>query len=100
MTADPPPDPAHYHLRLYVSGLTARSTDAIARTRAVCETHLPGRYTLEVIDIHQRPADARAEQIVATPTLVKTSPPPGRRLVGDLSDTRRVLDGLSILPAG
>ncbi len=85
-----------YLLRLYVSGMTPRSTEAIARTRAICEQHLRGRYELEVIDIYQQPELARGDQIVAAPTLVKRLPPPLRRLVGDLSDTESVLIGLNL----
>src|SRR5690349_23693965 len=76
-------------LRLFVTGMTPRSTDAIARIKAICEEYLGGRYELEVIDIYQQPEAARGEQIVATPTLIKKLPPPLRRLVGDLSDKQR-----------
>src|ERR1700752_1869388 len=86
----------HYFLRLYVSGMTLRSAEAITRTRAVCEEYLHGRYKLEVIDIHQQPHLARNDQIVAAPTLLKKLPPPLRRLVGDLSDAERVLVGLDL----
>jgi circadian clock protein KaiB len=85
-----------FRLRLYVTGMTPRSTDAIARIKAICEEYLEGRYELEVIDIYQQPEAARGEQIVATPTLIKKLPPPLRRLVGDLSDKQRVLLGLDI----
>ena len=95
----PPPAEAGgrtFLLRLFVTGMTPRSTDAIARIKAICEEYLEGRYELEVVDIYQQPEAARVEQIVATPTLVKKLPPPLRRLVGDLSDKRRVLLGLDI----
>ena len=85
-----------HQLRLFVSGMTPWSTDAIARIKAICEEHLVGCYELEVIDIYQHPTVAREEQIVATPTLIKRLPVPPRRLVGDLSDTKRVLLGLDI----
>jgi circadian clock protein KaiB len=91
-----PPDGVRYLLRLFVTGLTPRSTDAIARIKAICEEYLEGRYDLEVVDIYQQPDVARLEQIVATPTLIKKRPLPLRRLVGDLSDKRRVLLGLNI----
>ena len=90
------PDPGHYLLRLFVTGMTPRSTQAIARIKAICEEHLEGRYELEVIDIYQQPDVARLEQIVATPTLIKKLPAPLRRLVGDLSNKQRVLHGLNI----
>ncbi len=98
---NPPADPApeKYLLRLYVSGLTPRSTTAIARIKAICEENLGGRYELEVIDIYQQPDLARGEQIIATPTLIKKLPGPLRRLVGDLSDKERVLVGLDIRKA-
>jgi circadian clock protein KaiB len=85
-----------YLLRLYVSGMTPRSSAAIERTKAICEEHLHGRYELEVIDIYQQRDLARSDQIVAVPTLIKRLPPPLRRLVGDLSDKERVLIGLDL----
>ena len=85
-----------YVLCLYVTGLTAHSTRAVANLKAICEEHLPGRYDLEVIDLYQQPALARGEQIVAAPTLVRRRPLPERRLVGNLSRTERVLAGLDI----
>lgn len=91
--------PTHV-LRLFVTGMTPRSADAVVRLKAVCERHLAGRYVLEVIDVYQQPERARTEQIVATPTLIKSLPAPLRRLVGDLSDVDRVLVGLDIRPAG
>lgn len=87
---------ARYVLRLYVTGMTPRSTQAVATIKAVCEEHLAGRYDLEVIDIYQHPVLARDEQIIAAPTLVKKLPAPLRRLIGDLSDTERVLLGLDL----
>jgi circadian clock protein KaiB len=85
-----------YVLRLYVAGLTARSRTAIANITSICEEHLQGRYDLRVIDVFQRPILAREEQIVATPTLVKKLPMPLRRLIGDLSETEKVLVGLDL----
>ena len=87
-----------YVLRLYVTGSTPRSSRAIQSIRALCETHLSGRYDLEVIDIHQQPVLARGEQIIAAPTLIKKLPAPLRKMVGDLSDTDRVLMGLDLQP--
>ncbi len=85
-----------YALRLFVSGTTPRSTRAIQNLRAVCETRLSGRYLLEVIDIYQHPELAADEQIVVTPTLVRRSPLPLRKIIGDLSDTQRLLAGLDL----
>ena len=85
-----------YVLRLYVTGTTPRSVQAVANIRALCEEHLSGRYDLEVVDIYQQPSEAVNEQIVAAPTLVKESPVPMRRMVGDLSDPERVLVGLDL----
>ncbi|HEY7156427.1 MAG TPA: circadian clock KaiB family protein [Gemmataceae bacterium] len=85
-----------YVLRLYVTGLTPRSTQAIVTLRAVCERHLAGRYDLEIIDLYQQPERAQGEQIVAAPTLVKELPLPVHRLIGDLSNEDRVLVGLAL----
>ena len=87
-----------YVLRLYVTGSTPRSSRAIQNIRAICEKHLHGRYDLEVIDIHQQPVLARGEQIIAAPTLIKKLPAPLRKVVGDLSDSDRVLMGLDLRP--
>jgi circadian clock protein KaiB len=87
-----------YVLRLYVTGSTAKSGKAIQNIRAFCEEHLRGRYELEVIDIHQQPVLARGEQIIAAPTLIKKLPAPLRKIVGDLSDSERVLMGLDLRP--
>jgi circadian clock protein KaiB len=90
--------PAHYVLRLYVAGSTPKSQRAIIHIKAVCEEHLQGRYELEVIDIYQRPEEVAKAQVIAAPTLLKQLPLPLRRLVGDLSDTERVLVGLNLQP--
>ena len=78
--------------------MTSRSTRAIANIKEICEEHLKGRYDLRVIDIYQQPVLAKGEQIIAVPTLIKKLPPPLRRLIGDLSDRKRVLIGLDIKP--
>jgi circadian clock protein KaiB len=91
-------DEERFVLRLYVTGTTARSMRAIANLHLLCEQHLAGRYDLEVVDVYQQPELAGREQLVAAPMLVKKSPLPLRRLVGDLSDQQRVLAGLD-LPA-
>jgi circadian clock protein KaiB len=87
----------YYRLRLFVTGNTPRSIRAIKNIRALCDKQLFGRYDLEVIDIYQHPEQAKPEQIVVTPTLVKQLPLPLRKIIGDLSDTERVLVGLDIV---
>jgi len=87
-----------YILRLYVTGLTSRSSRALINLRAICDEYLEGRYDLEVIDIYQQPVLAKGEQIIAAPTLIKKLPLPMRRLVGDMSDRERVLLGLDLVP--
>jgi circadian clock protein KaiB len=86
----------HYILRLYVAGLMPKSTLAIANIKKICEEHLQGQYELEVIDLYQQPQLAQGDQIVAVPTLIKNLPPPLRRVIGDMSDTERVLVGLDL----
>jgi len=93
------PTAERYVLRLYVTGMTPRSTRAVENVRTICEEHLHGRYDLEVIDIYQQPTLAKGEQIIAAPTLVKKLPLPLRRVIGDLSSTERVLVGLDLRPA-
>ena len=95
LLADAPTE-KRYVLRLYITGMTPRSTQAVATIKAICEEHLQGRYDLEVIDIYLHPALARDEQIIAAPTLVKKLPAPLRRLIGNLSDEERVLFGLDL----
>ena len=87
-----------YLLRLYVVGATPQSQRAIKHLTELFEGELRGRYTLEVIDIYQRPELAAGEQIIATPTLIRLLPEPARRLVGDMSDRDRVLIGLDLRP--
>lgn len=87
----------HYVLRLYVTGMTPRSTRAISAVRAMCDELLVGRYHLEIIDVYQQPALIRDEQIFATPTLVKEGPAPMRRMIGDMSDRTRLLTGLGLV---
>lgn len=88
--------PQRYVLRLYITGTTPASTNAIERVRSICEKHLHGRYELEVIDIYQMPALAKDHQIVATPTLIKVLPAPLRRFIGDLSRVEKILFGLDL----
>jgi len=90
------PAAPRYVLRLYVVGMTPKSTRAITNIKAICEEYLRGRYDLEVIDVYQQPRLAHGEQILAVPALVKKLPLPLRTLVGDLSNTERVLPGLDL----
>ncbi|TVT53174.1 MAG: circadian clock protein KaiB [Sedimenticola thiotaurini] len=85
-----------YILKLYVAGLSPKSATAIANINKICEENLQGRYQLDVIDLYQQPQLAEGEQIIAIPTLIKQLPPPLRRVIGDLSNTERVLVGLDI----
>ena len=91
------PKKPRYVLRLYVAGTTEASVRAIANIKAVCDEHLAGIYSLEVVDIYQQPKLARDEQIVAVPTLIKALPRPVRLLVGGMSNLERVLIGLDIV---
>jgi circadian clock protein KaiB len=88
--------PGKYRLLLYIAGSTPRSTAAIVNIMKICKRYLEGRHRLQIIDVFQKPEVARDEQIVATPTLVRELPEPRRILVGDMSDTARVLNGLGI----
>ena len=86
-------------LRLYVAGHTPRSEYAIANLRRICEEALPGQYELVIVDVLECPQLAEAEKILATPTLIRLSPPPLRRVVGDLASTEKVLLGLELPPS-
>jgi circadian clock protein KaiB len=88
----------HYVLRLYVTGATPKSLLAIQNIKQICEKHLQGRYSLEVVDVYQQPVLAKGEQIIAAPTLIKFLPTPLRRFIGDMSDTERILLGLDLRP--
>lgn len=85
-----------YRLRLFVTGVTPNSTRAIVNTKEFCETYLKGRYELEIVDVYQQQLIAESEQIIALPMLVKKSPLPQRRLIGDMSDTNKILRGLNL----
>ena len=85
-----------YVLRLYVSGSTGKSTQAVENIKRVCEEYLKNHYDLQVIDLYQQPQLARGEQIVAVPTLIKRFPLPLRRLIGDMSNQEKVLWGLDL----
>lgn len=88
--------PEKWQLRLYVAGQTQKSLRAFANLNVLCEKHLQGRYRIEVIDLLEHPHMARGAQIVAVPTLVVNLPEPVRKIIGDLSDTERVLVGLAL----
>ena len=90
-------EPGSIVLRLYVAGQTPNSVRAIANLKKICEENLQGRhYELEVIDLYQQPQLAQGEQIIAVPTLIRKLPPPMHRIIGDLSNTERVLVGLDL----
>ena len=89
-------DPAVWELRLYVAGKTAKSVAAFDNLTRLCEEHLPGKYKIEVVDLLVHPQLARGDQIVAIPTLVRKLPQPIRKVIGDLSNTDRVLLGLEV----
>jgi circadian clock protein KaiB len=90
--------PESFVLRLYVSGMTERSEHAITALRAICERYLRGHYSLEIVDITRDASRLEQDEIVAAPTLVKESPPPVRRMVGDMSQREKVLSGLGLKP--
>jgi len=94
-----PPRDDRYILRLYVTGMTSRSSRAVSNLRAICDEYLEGRYDLEVIDIYQQPVLTKGEQIIAAPTLIKKLPLPMRRIIGDMSNRERVLAGLDLVRA-
>ncbi|RPI21902.1 MAG: circadian clock protein KaiB [Acidobacteria bacterium] len=85
-----------WELRLYISGQTARALTAFENLRKICEEHLAGEYTIEVIDVMKNPQLARGDQIIAVPTLVRKLPQPVRKILGDLSNTEKVLIGLDL----
>jgi circadian clock protein KaiB len=90
-----PPDEV-WQLRLYVAGQTPKSLAAFANLKQICENHLAGRYDIEIVDLLDNPTLAQGDQILAVPTLVRKLPPPVRKIIGDLSDTERVLVGLDM----
>ena len=92
-----PPVP-RWELKLYVAGQTAKSLQALANLKRICEDYLSGEYQIEVIDLIKNPQLARGDQILALPTLVRKLPEPVRKIIGDLSNTERVLVGLDLRP--
>jgi circadian clock protein KaiB len=93
---DPVVDDDIWYLRLYVAGQSPKSLRALANLKALCEKHLSGRYEIEIIDVVEQPAIARSDDILALPTLVRRLPEPLRKIIGDLSNTERVLVGLQL----
>lgn len=93
-----PQNEERWNLRLYVAGQTPRSLSAFKNLKEICEEYLKGMYHIEVIDLMENPTLARGDQILAVPTLVRKLPQPIRKIIGDLSNTERVLVGLDIQP--
>ena len=91
--------PMAWELRLYVAGTTPKSVAAFANLKEICETHMGGKYRIEIIDLLRNPQLASGDQIVAVPTLVRRLPHPVKKIIGDLSNTQRVLVGLDLKPA-
>jgi len=89
-------DDEFWELRLYVAGQTPKSIAAFANLKKICEENLQGRYNIEIIDLAQNPRQARADQIVVIPTLIRKLPEPLRKIIGDLSNTERVLVGMEL----
>jgi circadian clock protein KaiB len=96
---EPAPPEEHWNLRLYVAGQTDKSIRAIRNLNRFCVEHLEGRFTIEVIDLLERPQLAESDQILAIPTLVRRLPEPIKKIIGDLSNEERVLVGLDIRPS-
>jgi circadian clock protein KaiB len=90
--------PSEYQLRLYIAGQTAKSVAALTNLRRICESHLAGRYRIEVVDLLANPTLAVGDQILAVPTLVRQLPEPIIKIIGDLSNEERVLVGLDVRP--
>lgn len=95
---DAEPDDKLWELRLYVAGQTPNALKAFANLKKICEEHLAGLYRIEVIDLLENPTLARGDQILAVPTLVRKLPEPVKKIIGDLSNTERVLVGLDLRP--
>ena len=96
----PLPDPKRWQLRLYVAGQSPKCVTALTNLKQICETHLAGRYEIEVIDLLKNPKLAEGDQILAIPTLVRKLPTPIKKIIGDLSNEVRVLVGLDVRPMG
>ena len=89
-----------WRLRLYVAGQSPKCLVALTNLKKICEEHMPGQYEMEIVDLLEHPQLARGDQILAIPTLVRKLPEPMRKIIGDLSNTERVLVGLDLRPAG
>lgn len=87
---------SRFVLRLYIAGQSPKSVAAIMNSKRICEENLPGRYVLDVIDLYQQPQLAQEEQIIALPALIRKHPPPIRRIIGDMSNAERVIQGLDL----
>lgn len=98
--APKPPPKDLWILRLYIAGETERARAALQNLEKICKEHLAGKYRLEVVDLTKTPALASGDQVLAVPTLVRRLPPPVKKIIGDLSNTERVLVGLNLKPAG
>ena len=92
------PRAKHWRLRLYVAGQSPKCLVALANLKKICEEHMPGKYEIEIVDLLEHPQLARGDQILAIPTLVRKLPEPMRKIIGDLSNTERVLVGLDLQP--
>lgn len=88
-----------YVFKLYITGATYHSMQAVTNIKKLCEEHIPDSYELDIIDVYQQPHLAKEEQIIAAPTLIKILPDPVRRIVGDMSDTTKILSVLNITKA-
>ena len=97
-TDETPADDGVYQLRLYVAGQTPKSLAAFSNLKKICEEYMAGKYIIEVIDLLENPTLARGDQILAIPTLVRKLPTPIKKIIGDLSNTERVLVGLDLRP--
>jgi len=90
--------PAEWTLRLYIAGMTPKAMAALANLKSICEEHLQGKYSIEVIDLVKNPQLGEGDQILATPTLVRALPMPIKKIIGNLANVDRVLVGLDLLP--
>ncbi len=97
-TSAPDVDGERWNLRLYVAGETPKCVQAFQHLKQICEEHLQGRYSIEVVDLLKNPTLASGDQIIAIPTLVRQLPPPVKKIIGDLTNTERVVVGLNLVP--